>query len=79
VATDTIQPAAVSSGISASSNTNQSIPNPGQGVAYFANTTSTITINAASQPVYVWAQSLTTWGIDPISGAYVILIIAELV
>jgi hypothetical protein len=79
VATTTIQPAAVSSGISASSNTNQSIPNPSQAVAYFADTTSTITVSATSQPVYVWAQALNTWGINPISGSYVILIIAELV
>jgi hypothetical protein len=78
VQTTTIVPAAVSSGVSSSSSTNQDIINPVQATRYFTNTTSVISITAATQPVYVWAQVLSIFDITP-STNYVILVIAELV
>jgi hypothetical protein len=80
VTTVTIQPAAVSSGVSASSNTNQDFANPGQGIRYFSNTTSIISVSSSTQPVYVWAQALNLWDILPgVSPTYVILVVAELI
>jgi hypothetical protein len=78
VQTTTIVPAAVSSGVSNSSSTNQDTINPVQATRYFTNTTSVISITAATQPVYVWAQVLSIFDITP-STNYVILVIAELI
>ena len=78
VQTTTIVPAAVSSGVSNSSSTNQDITNPLQATRYFTNTTSVISVTAASQPVYVWAQVLNIFDITP-STNYVILVLADLI
>jgi carbonic anhydrase/acetyltransferase-like protein (isoleucine patch superfamily) len=78
VQTTTIVPAAVSAGVSSSSNTNQDTINPVQATRYFTNTTSVISVTTATQPVYVWAQVLSIFDITP-STNYVILVLAELV
>jgi hypothetical protein len=61
VATTTIQPAAISAGISASAVSAAIILNPVQGTKYASPTSSTITTTQANQPVYVWAQLTSQW------------------
>lgn len=73
VATTTIQPSAISGGISASSETNISVSNPSQGVPYISPTTSVITTTEANQTVYVWSQSTTYWNYNAVSTPITVL------
>jgi UDP-3-O-[3-hydroxymyristoyl] glucosamine N-acyltransferase len=70
VATTTIVPNAVSGGINASTTSNQSFTNPATGVLLISNVVSTITTTQSNQPVYVWAQAYTSWGINASSANY---------
>ena len=70
VNTTTIVPNAVSGGINASTTSNQSFTNPATGVLLISNVVSTITTTQSNQPVYVWAQAYTSWGINASSANY---------
>ena len=70
VSTTTIVPNSVSSGVNASTNTTQSFTNPATGVLLISNVVSTITTTDVNQPVYVWAQAYTQWGINASSTNY---------
>ena len=70
---------AVSAGISNSSQTTVRVIPPTQGVRYYSPTTSIITTTQNNQPVYVWAQLISSWAYNAVASSQTILeIIIEL-